>query len=260
MNNFIYFIMVNMTTIINWRIYCITEGIWTYGYLDDTQGTPTTCFTNTGHTVNGNSQQQVSTISNDITTTKILEEIIPTGGNFRCQGYKFTCPANETSTHTVSWNYPITVMASFFTSKTIWEGCVLDTIVAPNTTVGTLTANINSGVTVLPVSLSVIQNFEIGYELKINSDFIGQVIAIDINALTVTVDTATGTGYTSGYLVKMQVRTIQDFEISEKDDRYIIGRSKVGGKYLPTGIPVHVIFNNTTGSSITFRYEVEYLY
>lgn len=249
-----------MTIVINWRIYCITEGKWTYGYLDDTQGTPTTCFSDTGHQVNGNSQQQVSVISSAVTNMKLLEESTPTGGNFRCQGYKLTCPAGQTSIHTIFWKYPISVMGSFFTSKSIWEGCILDTIVAPDTIVGTLTANVGIGIDVLPVSLSTLQYIQVGYELKINSDLIGQIVYIDANALTVSVDMVTVKSYTSGDLVKFQVRTIKDFEFSGNDERHIIGNSKVGGKYLPTGITANILFNNTTDSSIDFRYEVEYLF
>lgn len=39
-----------------WRIWCTTESLWTYGY---SLSSPTTCFTNAGHTVNSGSVQDI---------------------------------------------------------------------------------------------------------------------------------------------------------------------------------------------------------
>lgn len=48
-----------MSELITWNIYCITEGDWVTGQLYDTDGNPTECFNDSGHTINPNSFQEV---------------------------------------------------------------------------------------------------------------------------------------------------------------------------------------------------------
>lgn len=59
------------TTVIRWRIYCTTENAWTDGWRNETDGEPTGCFTDSGHTVNSNSIQQLERVSDIIESSKI---------------------------------------------------------------------------------------------------------------------------------------------------------------------------------------------
>ena len=248
------------TKIIYWRIYCNTESQWTYGYLDDTQGTPTTCFTDSSHTVNPDSYQNVSETSLIIPHVKIQEEYIETGGNYRLEGFKMTCPANQVTTKVVTWKTQLSIISSQYVGKSEWEGCIVDAIVGPETIVGTITGNVASGIAIIPVSLTVIQNAVIGYEFLINSDLIGEICSIDSVNSTVTIGTNTTTSYTSGALAKLQNRTIKNYEMSPTNLLYTLGVNTVGGSPLAPNTPVHVIFNNTTNNEIIFRFQVEYLY
>jgi hypothetical protein len=248
------------TSITHYRIYCNTESEWSYGYLATADGEPTACFNDIAHTVNANSVQPLEVISNETIKVKIQEEYVPTGGNFRCEGKKFTIAANTTTSQTVSWPYNISVLQSFFTSTAEQEGNILDVVTGPATVVGTLTSSIASGVTVLPVSLTVIQNMNLGYEVLIGSDLLGEVISIDENALTLTIGTATGSAYTEGAYVKLQVINIKNFEITGESHRVAIGASKTGGKHLPANLPVKLTYQNNTNTEIVFRYQIEYLY
>ena len=248
------------TSITYYRIYCNTEAEWSYGYLATVDGPPTECFNNGAHTVNPDSVQDIEVISNETIKVKIQEEYVPTGGNFRCEGKKFTIAANTTTSQTVSWPYNISVLQSFFTSTTEQEGNVLDVLTGPATVVGTLTSSIASGVTVLPVSLTVIQNMNIGYEVLVGSDLLGEVISIDENALTLTIGTATGSAYSSGAVVKMQLTNIKNFEITGDCSRVVIGASKTGGKHLPANLPVKLTYQNNSNAEVVFRYQIEYLY
>jgi hypothetical protein len=248
------------TKIIYWRIYCETEGIWTYGYLDDTQGTPTTCFTNTSHTVNPNSYQDMTTTSLTVPEVKLAEELVKTGGNYRAESFKFTCPANQVTVYTVSWKFQLSVISSSYVGKSAWEGCKVDAIVGPDTVVGTITDDVASGVSVIPVSLTVIQNAQVGYEFFIGSDLIGEIISINSNALTVTLSDNTITTYTSGAYAKLQTRAIKNYEICGGPLLYTFGVNVLGGSPLAPNTDVNVVFNNVTNSSIDFRFQVEYLY
>lgn len=255
-----------MTILTKYRIYCNTESAWTEGWRDDTQGAPTQCFTDTGHSVNTSSVQEQEIIDVSNSRVTIEEENVPENetavtGKFKCQGFAMSVPALTTQTLTVNWSFPISVMEIFFASKTENEGDVINTIVGPNTIVGTLTSNVANGDTTFDVALTVIQNAKIGYELLLDSTLIGQVTAIDSNGLTVTVDTATTTTYTSGQLVSIQVRTIKDVTCSGLEDRYTVGSSKVGGMYLKANTDVDVIYENKHATDThNFRFEVEFVY
>lgn len=246
------------TKIIHWRIYCETEQDWTYGYLDDTQGTPSTCFTDTEHIVNGNSQQQMNETSLTIPKFRIAEESIETGGSYKMEGFKLTCPANQVSSKTVSWSIPVSVLATHFISQESYEGCIVETIVSPETTIGVLTANIDSGVSVLPASTTVIQYASVGCEIFINSDLIGEVTSV--NADTITLNANTTTNYTAYSYIKMQYRVLKNYELSALTSKVDLGVTTIGGSYIPSGTLIKVLFNNTTNSSITFRFGFEYLY
>lgn len=251
-----------MTSITKWRVYCTTEEDWIYGYKDTSDGTPTTCFNNTGHTVNENSFQEVDVISDDTINAKIIEEYVPTGGNFKCCGKKFTIPANSTVTHTVSWPFNISVMESYFTSSSDMEGDVVEVVTAPNSIVGALTAPVEIGDTVINVNTTVIQNIMVGYTFKLGNSntSLGFVLAIDENALTVTVETPSPEAFSTGAYVKMEVEGICELEIGAAPFRYVIGSSKTGGKHLLANTPVNVIYTNNGYTEKTFRFQIEMLY
>jgi hypothetical protein len=248
------------TKIVYWRIYCNTEDCWTYGYLDDIQGTPSTCFTDACHTVNENSQQAVSETYLTVPEVRIAEEHVKTGGNYRCEGFKMTCPANETTTKIVSWKTERSIISSNYIGKKEWEGCVVNAIVSPETIVGIITADIASDVSVIPVSLTVMQNTQVGFELFINSDLIGEVYAMDYENNTVTLDTNTTTSYTAYSYVKIQTRSIKNYEIPATNQLHSFGVNTIGGSALPANTVVHVVFQNTTNAEIIFRFHVEYYY
>jgi hypothetical protein len=252
-----------MSSVTKWRVYCNTEGVWSYGYKDTSEGSPTTCFNNTGHEIQENSQQELEVISTDTINAKIVEEYVPTGGNFRCCGKKFNIPANSTVTYTVSWPFNISVLQSFFTSSADMEGDVVDVVTAPNTIIGVLTAPVAIGDTVINVNTTVFQHLMVGYTLKLGNSNVslGYVLAIDENALTVTVQTPSPEAFSAGTTyVKTEVIGIHDLEIGAVPFRYIIGSSKTGGKHLPVNTTVNVTYTNNGNTQKTFRFQIELLY
>lgn len=62
-----------MSTIIKWKIFCNTEQAFVEGLLDETAGTPTTCFNNNTHTINQNSQYPIETITSTMPINKNRE-------------------------------------------------------------------------------------------------------------------------------------------------------------------------------------------
>ena len=252
-----------MTIITKYRIYCTTESAWTEGWMESA---PTLCFTDTGHTVNSNSVQVLEVIDTAASKVVIEEENVPlneiaTNGKFKCKGFTFDIAPLTTDSLTVSWPFPISVMESFFTAKAEMNGDILNCTVGENTIVGTLTSNVANGDTTFDVALTVVQNAKIGYNLRLNGTLIGIIIAIDLNAQTITVDTGTTTTYTSGQTVGIETNTIENFHICGIDKRISIGSSKVGGMYLKANTNVKVQYENKHATDTkTFCFEVEYIY
>jgi hypothetical protein len=246
-----------MTSINKWRIYCNTENDWSYGLLDSTDSNPTTCFNNSSHSVNPVSPQITQIISTTTIKASIEEETTSTGGNFRAEAFKFTIAANFTNNLSISWKYPISVLSTFFTTCDIERGNIINSIVAPSTLIGVLTQDAAIGNVTFNVNFSVIQNIKIGYDLLINSIFIGQVIAVGTGS--VTVDNTSTIAFSAGTHVQTQVHEIINYEI-DYPCRYVIGSSKIGGKYLPANTLVHVSYQNNSIQDITFRFQIEYLY
>jgi hypothetical protein len=248
-----------MTTSVNqWRIYCETESAWSSGFFDASSPAPTTCFNNTTHTVNANSAQLLQTISSNNVNAKIIEESIPTQGFFKSQGYSFTIPGNSTASTIVSWGYPVTVLETFFATVNTQSGDIINAITAPNTIIGTITANVAIGATVLPVSSTVVANSYVGFEILINGVLLGEILSIDHTNLTLTVSPLT-TGYSSGAYVGVQIRIINNFIIGNSF-RYVVGSSKIGGKFIAAGTTTRVEYTNNQSTALTFTFRVEFLF
>ena len=96
--------------------------------------------------------------------------------------------------------------------------------------------------------------------ILINSDLIGELISIDTNNNTITVSANTESNYSAYSYVKIQYRALKNYELSALTDKIDLGVTTIGGSYLPSETIVKVLFNNTTNSSITFRFGFEYLY
>ena len=89
-----------------WRIYCITESLWSYGYL---ASTPTVCFNNNTHTVNSGSTQELqeasstisaaqTVISSTIDSTSIGTGALVIDGGISVAGISYTSSINSSGT------------------------------------------------------------------------------------------------------------------------------------------------------------------
>ncbi len=246
-------------SIIEYRIFCITEGIWTHHLLHSPE-LPTTCSNNTGHTVNPDSVQVVEVTSNSEVFVKVKEESTPTGGNFRVEAFSFTVPANTTESLGISWKYPVSLLGTLFTDRVSYDGCVMNVISAENTVVGVLTAASVISSPVLTVSPTVLQYVMLGYEIKLGGEVIGEIIGVDFNASTITLDTDLETVYPVYTPVMMQIVNIKNYLLGSQDNKHTIGKKKIGGHYIPANVVSRLYFQNTTANDIIFKFELEYLF
>ena len=246
-------------SIVEYRIFCITEGIWTHTLLHE-PNVPTTCSNDTQHQVNLDSVQVLEVMSNEETFVKVKEESTPTGGNFRVQGYTLVIPANTCQVKSVSWKYPVSLLGTLFTDRLVYSGCVMNVVSAENTIVGVLTGASQLSSPVLNVSPTVLQYVMLGYEIKLNAEIIGEVIGIDFSTGTITLDKDLETEYPMWTPVAMQSVNIKDYNLGSQDSKHTIGKKKIGGHYVPANVVSSVYFKNNTNQEIVFKFEIEYLF
>jgi len=125
-----------MTTWNKYNIFCITENLnkFTFG-----ETAPTTCPTDTQHTVNLNSVYIVESRAPNI--IKVQEETTPTGGFFKFDGFEMVAEANTTTEKVLSWEIPINVKSIQVFTPAACTGDFFQTFVNRYATFGILGAN-----------------------------------------------------------------------------------------------------------------------
>lgn len=150
-----------MTTYYKYRIRCTTDNIDEYRILKSTEPEPTTCPTNTNHTIDPTQTTIVDTIEDSVVTIK--EESTPTGGNFRATTLKINALKNQISSNSTIFPHPISALSVEFTTKAEHEGDCIDLVVGENTIIGAITADVD------PASAWVSQNYTAGQVVTYNS-------------------------------------------------------------------------------------------
>lgn len=241
-----------MTTVYKWKIYCTTEDAFIEGWSETEIKT---CPNDTAHTVNPDSVSKVDQVSPN--TVSIIQGAPPTGslsttpvgGFYRILGKAFDCPVSTTTDNTFSFPYPVAVTGAYIPVSSDMKGDILNVYAAQNVNVGVLTAGVAASATVIPVSLTVIQNVFIGRKVRITdgvntTDFI-EVISKNTNTNEITLATGITFAFAAGSLVKLCIHYVKDMEFSEPG-MYKIGVSNVNGTYIPTNIPITLSYTNNS--------------
>lgn len=252
-----------MYNVSKWRIFCIEENDWTYGWLDNDAPNPTKCFNNTSHNVNLNSISIVDFIREN--EVSIKEEKIKTQGNFRIEGFKFNIPVNTTYTYTHYIPYNINLLAIWYTVKSENIDDVLNAYCQPVIN-GTITSNIISPTTTLNIDNSFINIVNIGFVIIIErvsdnyKENLGEIVSIDTNTNTVIVTNSTSQNFSVNDKVFIQIHGIKNIVLA-LTGRHSTGSSKLGGTYLSsTCILTTTYQNKSLTDEKSFNYELEYLY
>ncbi len=246
-----------------WRVFCVTEGIYKYVWLDETQGEPSSCPSTTSDTIDAAQNRIVEVRNPDV--VQIKEEDTPTGGNSYMKSIQFDALPNQITEHVASFPMPINLLDAFMEAgdentgdEIVWE-------VAPKTTVGALTADAAAASTVLSVASTVTDNSFVGAFIHVddgvNQDDVGRVLSVDKAGGQITVETATGNSLLAAThtSIKLTTRYI-DVEIGHPG-KIAAGTAKIGTAHFPAGTPFHCLYNNKslteTKRIVSF---LEYLY
>lgn len=250
-----------MPVLYQWRLRCTTDTRFEYIWSETE---PTLCPTDGAHTIDSSKTTIVDKIADNL--IQIKEESTPTGGNFRAETKTINVPANTTQSFDYSWDFPIAVYAVYFVTTTDHEGDIIDLEVGPETTIGTITSDVSASTSVIPVSSTVLGYIEIGFEFNltdgVNNDDLGYVTDIDLVNSTVTTQTATTNSFLAATptYVQQSVHMVENYEIGPPWE-YVIGESKIGGSYVPSGTVVRVTYTNSDVSNAKkIIFKIEYTY
>jgi len=255
-----------MSTYFVYRIKCTTEGMNKTWTLLDTDPAPTTCPTNTAHTIDTSSVTVIKTVEDGL--VKIREEDIDTGGHFRSETKVINCPTgpNVTQTENYSWPFPVSILELQFVSDEDNRGDVLTLSVGPQTIVGALTADCPTGATGANVSQTVVENLKIGFNIDLlqipsTTEELGRILSVDVEGKKIYFETPTTQSFAAAgpTYVRQTAYTIKDYEIGP-GHRYVVGDSKIGGSYIPKNVIVQVDYTNMGTIPKKFIAQIEYLY
>lgn len=249
-------------SVYKYRIYCVTDSTFEFTWAETE---PTVCPTNTGHTIDTNQTTIVDELPKNVVTAEIKEEIVTTGGHYRCEGTDLlNCTGNTTTIHDFSWPYRISAlnMLWFPTSENLND--IVNVYVGPETLAGAITNFVTASDTVINVQSTVTANAKVGYRLMLddgtNSEFV-YIVSIDSGAGTVTVDPPVTNGYSplTPTYCKLDVQVCKNVLLPGQYNM-VIGEAAIGGSSVPANTVVRVTYENKAADVKILHVCTEYLY
>ena len=251
-----------MTEVNEYKIYCNTDSKWEYMWGVTP---PTTCPTNTAHSVDLSSVSVAHVVAEKIVI--IQEEEVPTGGHFGAETIIIDAGNFETKVKDVSWPIPISVLEIIVHPTTGMENDTISVDIAPNTTVGVLTATGATGATVHSVSSTVTDNIKVGYYACLAGHtgataMLGRVLNVNGASGYITTEFPITVHDYAPTLTAVQqdIFMMHEHELPVSSVPFPIGGSKIGGSYIPANTTIRCTYVNSSTGSKHFVASVEYLY
>jgi len=197
---------------------------------------------------------------------QVREENVETGGHYQAQSFELAIPA-ETGWQSLEFSYPIPIglLAARAHVTDEMHGDVIECVVAPDTVIGAITADVSVDDTVISVQQSVIDNTEIGFFVTLddttNKNELKRIVSIDSENLQITVEDAATQAFAAATptYVKQGVYYVPVLTLV-KGHNLDLGTAKIGSSYVPANTTMRLRYNNITGTAKTFSFIFEYLY
>jgi len=249
-----------MSTVSQYRIYCITDQKWEYIW-NTTE--PATCPTNTTHEVNLNSISKINEISQS--SVEIKQETILTGGHTRLVTKTFDVNPGTTGEYEFSFPYGVNISGGFMQTRDSQEKDLISIYVAPNTLIGVLTSNCSVGATSINVSSTVIQNAFVGGFITLsdstNISTESEIVSIDSvnNILCVDTPIDLSFDYTSPTYIKFSVLFVHKSKVGLGGLK-TIGTLTLNTSYIPANTKIKLVYSNNSSEIQSPNFQVQYLY
>jgi hypothetical protein len=253
-----------MSDVNQYSIYCNTESadISGYGII-----APTTCYTDTSHDVVLTSVKLIKTISPD---TVIALDDSPEKGEWQFEMIEFTIPSSSstgTIINSISFPFDMYVWQMSISNSPFNEGDSTSLAVGPDTVIGYLVSDTNSGTNSMNVSDTVIANIDRGSDIGLLlpdgsvKEYAGRVVSFDSNTNTVIMEKNFVNSFPSPSYVIITKYPVRNC-IFDKDSRVIVGNKGTRAKVIPANTEISVIYNyNRIGTDdIKVRYGLEFYF
>ena len=253
-------------SVTNYRIYCLTEGDWVYGWGTEQ---PTACYNNDTHSVNPASVQDMETISHSIVSVR--EEKVPTGGNIAMKSFTFDVlgPTGAITYYESVFPFPISMLSTQIHPRPENIGDSFYSDVGNHTTIGALMeplgVGVTGGVTGFAVSSTVVQYLNLGYYVTltdgVNTSELGRCIMIDKTNSKISTEFPTTHSFSplSPTYVQQTVKMADPIDIVNPYN-FTLGDDKIGASYVPANMVGRFCYKNNDGKPKKFTFLIEYLY
>lgn len=241
-----------------YRLFCNTENNYVYDWCESI---PTVCPNNNVHIIDNSSISITDTI--DSNTVNVIQASGDVGDNYRVECKCITAPANQTVSFLYSWPFNISIMNINWTSTEIHRGDIINGYVAPNTTIGVVTQQINNGDTIIHVSNSVFDYINNGFYINITNGSqiidLGQCICINKSNNTIKCENSANNTMKAGAYLQMTIRNIKDLLFVEPES-ITIANKHIKSSFIPANINLKFDYQNNSGVEKKFKFIYEYIY
>lgn len=269
--------------LIKYNVWCIEQDKYTIAYGTE-DAPPTACTDPAAHTsraIDASETKKVVTLDPEVQKMLIVEETTPdgyspTGGHIRTKGVLINIePGLEGSPdpqvitpviteHIESLDINTSVLSYIVYCNDDNLGDTMDIVASKDTTIGVITASVDTETTVLQVSPTVIQYAVKGYFISLTNgvtkDDLGYITDIDPVYSTITVQFPPSNSYAAMTTAVKITRGL--FEGCYFHNTYPIhtGHDKIGGSFVPAETTMHFIYTNNTAVAKKLWVTVELLY
>lgn len=238
--------MSSTTPIYEWKIYCSTENAF-ISYFGSTA--PDKCPNDTSHTVSS-STGSVSQIRLIGPNYVIATDPTPDRAFYQYTTIPLDVPANkEPQILSTTFSYPFDM---YIWEMAIAQGsmCIGDKLsvqIGPDTILGLLTSDLNTGTTGMSctttVTNKVARGCEIGITNGVTKEYLGRVLSYSDGQ--VVFSTPSSNYYPVGSYVLWSVYPIKDM-IIDSTERLVIGAKGLKTKLVPANTPIKIIYQDNT--------------
>lgn len=254
--------MTEASIVNQYRLYCIEEASFVKVWDEEE---PTLC-------PNDHADRTIDptkTVIVDTVSTARVETLEPTFGKFEHTSQVFNIPSGTTgavTSHTLQ--YPMDVQiwgTSLYIGPDNVNDCISATV-APNTTIGVLTAEGATGATGFNVSSTVVttEHMVKGVSLRFQNggttEEPGRVTSFDVSGNKVFMQTPLTQYFPPGTLVQLNLRLLNEVQFFKSDYMHHIAQKGFKSRSLPAYTPITIDYMNHDGKAKKFVIYIEYYY